>query len=112
MYFCFIDCAKAFDWVDQNKLLKFLKRWDYQFTLPASFETSMQVKKEQLEPEMEQQTGSKLGKEYFRVLFVVVQSLSVSNSLRPHGLQHTGSPVLQYLPEFAQIHVCWVTDAI
>ena len=69
MYFCFIDCAKAFDCVDQNKLLKFLKRWKYQFTLPASFETCMQVMKEHLEPEMEQQTGSKLGKEYFRVVY-------------------------------------------
>ena len=37
---------------------KFLKRWEYQTTLPASWETSMQVKK-QLEPDMEQWTGSK-----------------------------------------------------
>ena len=42
---------------------KFLKRWEYQNTLPASWETYMQVKKQQLEPDMEQQTGSKLGKE-------------------------------------------------
>ena len=38
---------------------KFLKRWEYQTTLPASLETCMQVKKQQLEPDMEQQTGSK-----------------------------------------------------
>ena len=36
IYFCFIDYAKAFDYVDHNKLWKFLKRWDYQTTLPAS----------------------------------------------------------------------------
>ena len=37
----------------------------------------------------------------------------MSNSLQPHGLQHTTSfPVLHYLPEFAQIHVLWVGDAI
>ena len=36
IYFCFIDLAKAFDCVDHNKLLKFLKRWKYQTTLPAS----------------------------------------------------------------------------
>ena len=36
IYFCFIDYAKAFDYVDQNKLWKIRKRWDYQTTLPAS----------------------------------------------------------------------------
>ena len=43
---------------------KFFKRWEYQTTLPASCETCMQVKKQQLETDMEQQTGSILGKEY------------------------------------------------
>ena len=43
---------------------KFLKRWEHQTTLPASWETCMQVKKQQLELDMEQQTGSKSGKEY------------------------------------------------
>ena len=43
---------------------KFLKRWEYQTTLPASWEIYMQVKKQQLELNTEQQTGSKLGKEY------------------------------------------------
>ena len=38
---------------------KFLKRWEYQTTLPASWEFCMQVKKQQLELDMEQQTGSK-----------------------------------------------------
>ena len=37
---------------------KFFKRWEYQTTLPASWETCMQVKKQQLKPDMEQQTGS------------------------------------------------------
>ena len=39
---------------------KFLKRWKYQITLPASWETCMQVKIQQLELDMEQQTGSKI----------------------------------------------------
>ena len=43
---------------------KFLKRCEYQTTLPAFWETCMQVKKQQLEQDMEQWTGSKLGKEY------------------------------------------------
>ena len=56
--FCFIDYAKAFDCVDHNKLWKIL-RWAYQTTWPASWETYMLVRKQQLELEMEQQTGSK-----------------------------------------------------
>ena len=45
--------------MDHNKLWKILKEMGYQTTLPASWETCMQVKKQQLEPDMEQQTGSK-----------------------------------------------------
>ena len=59
IYFCFIDYAKAFDCVDHNKLWKFFKRWEYQTTWPASWETYVQVRKQQLELNMEQQTGSK-----------------------------------------------------
>ena len=59
IYFCFIDYAKAFDCVDLNKLWKFFKRWVYQTTWPASWETCMQVRKQQLELHMEQQTASK-----------------------------------------------------
>ena len=36
MYFYFIECAKAFDCVDHNNCGKFLKRWEYQTTLPVS----------------------------------------------------------------------------
>ena len=50
-------------WVTTN-CGKFLKRWEYQTTLPASWEICMQVKKQQLEVDMEQQTGSKSGQEY------------------------------------------------
>ena len=59
IYFCFIDNAKAFDCVDHNNCGKFFKRWDYQTTLPASSEIFIQVKKQHLELDMEQQTGSK-----------------------------------------------------
>ena len=59
IYFCFIDYAKAFDCVDHNKLGKFWKRWEYQTTWSASWEICMQVRKQQLELDMEQQTGSK-----------------------------------------------------
>ena len=46
-----------------------MKKWTYQTTLPASGEICMQVKKQQLELDMEQQTGSKLGKEYVRAIY-------------------------------------------
>ena len=59
IYFCFIDYAKAFDCVDHNKLWKILKEMKYQTTWPVSWETYMQVRKQQLQLDMGQQTGSK-----------------------------------------------------
>ena len=52
-YFCFTDYIKAFVWITTN-CGKFLKRWEYQTTLPASCKTCMQVKKQTLEPDIEQ----------------------------------------------------------
>ena len=54
IYFCFIDYTKAFDCVDHNKLWKILKGLEYQTTWPASWETCMKFKKQQLEPDMKQ----------------------------------------------------------
>ena len=54
--------------VDHNKLWKILQEMEYQTTLPASWEI-MQVKKQQLELYMEQQTGSKLKKEYVKAVY-------------------------------------------
>ena len=48
---------------------KFWKRWEYQTTWPASWETYMQVRKQQLELDMEQQTGSKQGTEYLKGVY-------------------------------------------
>ena len=65
-----VDYAKAFDCVDHNKLCGiFLKRWESHATLSASWETYMQDKKQQLEPDIEQWTGSKLGKEYLKAVY-------------------------------------------
>ena len=58
IYFCFVDYVKAIVWITIN-CGKFWKRWAYQTTWPASWETCMQVRKQQLELDMEQQTGSK-----------------------------------------------------
>ena len=75
IYFCFIDYAKAFDCVDHNKLWKILKRWEYQTTWPVSREICMQVKKQQLKLDMEQQTGSKLEKEFVKAVYCIVTLL-------------------------------------
>ena len=72
IYFCFIDYAKAFDWVDHNKPWKILQEMEYQTTWPASWEICMQVKKQKLELDMEQQTCSKSGKESIRVVYCIL----------------------------------------
>ena len=60
IYFCFIDYAKAFDCVDHNKLWKILKEMGIPDHLTYLLRNlSMQVRKQQLELDMEQQTGSK-----------------------------------------------------
>ena len=56
-------------WITTN-CGKFFKSWEYQTTLPASWEICMQVKKQQLELDMEQWTGSILGKEYAKLYIV------------------------------------------
>ena len=59
IYFCFIDYDNIFDCVDHNKLWKILKEMGIPDHLPASWEMCIQVRKQQLELDMEQQTGSK-----------------------------------------------------
>ena len=55
-------------WITTN-CGKFLKKWEYQTTWPASWEICMQVRKQQLEPDMEHQTDSKSGKEYIKAIY-------------------------------------------
>ena len=55
-------------WITTN-CGKLFKRWEKQTTLPVSWKTSMQDKKQQLEMDMEQWTGSKLGKEYIKAVY-------------------------------------------
>ena len=59
IYFCFIDYAKAFDCVDLNKPWKILKEMGIPDHLTCLLRICMQVRKQQLELDMEQQTGSK-----------------------------------------------------
>ena len=70
---------------------KFWKRWEYQTTLPPSWEIFMQVRKQQLEPEMEQQTGSKLGKEHVNAVYCHLAYLTSMQSTSwemPGWLKH------------------------
>ena len=65
IYFCFIDYAKAFEYVDNNKLWKILRDGNTRIPdLPPG--KCLQAKKQQLELDMEQQTGSKLRQEYIK----------------------------------------------
>ena len=59
---------RSFVWITTN-CGKFFKRWEYQTTWSASWEIFMQVRKQQLELDMEKQTGSKSGKEYVKAVY-------------------------------------------
>ena len=67
IYFCFIDYAEAFVWITAN--WKILQEMGISTTWPASWEICIQVKKQQLELDMEQQTASKMGKEYVKAVY-------------------------------------------
>ena len=112
-------------WITTN-CGKFFKRRDYQTTCPASWEICMPVKKQQLEQDMEQQTCSKLGKEYIKAVYYhpayisymqsSVQFSSVAQSCPtlcdPMNCSTPGLPVHHKLPEFTQTHAHRVGDAI
>ena len=68
IYIYFMNYLIAFDCVDHNKLWKILKEIGIPDTWPASWETYMQVRKQQLELDMEQGTDSKLEKEYMKTI--------------------------------------------
>ena len=67
--FALLTMSKTLTVLITTKCGKFLKRWEYQTNLPSSWETCMQFKKQQLECDMEQQTGSKSGKEYIQAVY-------------------------------------------
>ena len=79
IYFCFIDYAKTFVWITTN-CGKFLTRWEYQTTFPTSWEIYLPVKKQWLELDMKQWTGSKLGKEYIKAVYCHLAYLTCMQS--------------------------------
>ena len=91
IYFCFIDYTKPFDYVDHTNCGKFLKRSEYQTTWTASWEICMQVKKQQLELDLKQQTDSKSGKEYNKVIYchpAYLTSLQSTSCEMPDWMKH------------------------
>ena len=69
IYFCFTDYAKTSACVDHNKLWKVLKEMGIPDHLTCLLRNCMCVKEQQLEPDTEQWTGSKLGKEYDKAVY-------------------------------------------
>ena len=72
IYFCFIDYAKAFDCVEHNKMWKILREMGIPDHWPACRKICMQVKKQKLELDMEQWTGSKLRKEHLKAIVTLI----------------------------------------
>ena len=90
IYFCFIDYAKAFDCVDYNKLWKILREMGIPDHLTASWEICMQVRKQQLELDMEQQTGSKgKGVRQGCILSPCLFNLNAEYIMKNAGLEET-----------------------
>ena len=69
IYFCFIDYAKAFDFVDHNKLWKILKEMELPDRLTFLLRNLCAGQETQLEQYIEEQTGSKLGKQYVKAVY-------------------------------------------
>ena len=85
-----MDYAKDFDCVDHSKLWKILEEMECQTTWPTSWEICMQVKKQQLELDMEQQTGSKSEQEYIKAVYChPAYLLHAEYTMRNAGLEET-----------------------
>ena len=69
IYFCFIDYAKVFHMYGSQQTVENSSKMGILTTLPASWDICMQVKKQQLQLDMEKQTGSKSGKAYIKVVY-------------------------------------------
>ena len=87
---CFIDCAKAFDYVDHNKLWKILRDRNTR-PLCLSPEKPVCRSRSKLEPNMEQQIGSKLGKEYVKGVYchpAYLTYMQTTSCERPGWMTH------------------------
>ena len=85
-------------WIASNSG-KFLKGWEYQTTWPASWEICKQVKKKQLKLDMEEQTGSKLGKEHIKAVYCYPAYLTSMQSTLWEMLGWTKHKLESRMPE-------------
>ena len=92
-------------WITTN-CGKFFKGWEYQTTLSASWETCMRVKNQQLELDMEQQTGFKLGKEYIKAVYCHPAYLSYMQSTSWEMLDWIKQKLESRLPGEISISPC------
>ena len=69
IYFCFIDYDKAFDYMDYKKWWKIPEEMATPDHLTCLLRNLYVVTRQQLEPDMEQRIGSKLGKEYIKAIY-------------------------------------------
>ena len=94
-------------WITTN-YGKFFKRWEHQTTLPASWEICMQVKKQQLELDMEKQTGSKSWKEYVKAAYglslVGANSSLLCAGFSCNGFSCCGAQTLGVQASVAAVH--------
>ena len=99
-------------WITTN-CGEFLKRWEYLTTLPASWEVCMPVKKQQLELDVEQQSGSKLGKEYVKAVYCHPAYLTYMQSISCEMLGWKKHKLESRLPgeiESQRVRHDWVTE--
>ena len=91
IYFCFIDYAKAFDCVDHNKLWKNLQEMGLPDHLTCLLRNLYAGQEAAVESDMEQQTGSKIGKEYIKVVYCHPANLTYmqsTSSKMPAWIKH------------------------
>ena len=92
----------------QKNCGKFFKRWEYQTTLTASWEICVQIKKQQLELDMEQQTGSKSGKDYIKAVYCHPAYLTYMQSTSRETLGWRNHKLESRLP--GEISITWYAD--
>ena len=98
IYFCSIDYAKSFDCVDHNKLWKIFQVIRIPDHLTCLWDICMQVRKQQLESDMEQQTGSRLEKEYVKAVYCHPAYITYMQSTSPRMLDWMKHKLKSRLP--------------
>ena len=105
--FCFIDYTKAFDCVDHNKLWKILQEMGIPDLLTCLLRNLHEVKKQQLELDMEQWTCSKLEREYVKAVYCCLAYLTYISCEMPGWIKHKLESRLQgenQLPQICRWH--------